>query len=67
MNSQEEQRFQEEIGTLKEQDKEGIMEIVTSWERRATLQATQSLGFCPQVVMLNKSRFFHKNLYMNKN
>ncbi|KAF3889280.1 MULTISPECIES: DUF4351 domain-containing protein [Nostocales] len=43
LNTQEEQRFQEEIGKLKEQDKEGIMEIVTSWERRATLQATQSL------------------------
>jgi hypothetical protein len=24
-------------------DKEGIMEIVTSWERRASLQATRSL------------------------
>ncbi|KYC40556.1 flagellar assembly protein H [Scytonema hofmannii PCC 7110] len=43
LNLQEEQRFQEEIGKLKEPDKEGIMEIVTSWERRASLQATRSL------------------------
>ncbi len=43
LNLQEEQRFQEEIGKLKEPEKEGIMEIVTSWERRASLQATRSL------------------------
>ncbi|MBW4507163.1 MAG: DUF4351 domain-containing protein [Scytonematopsis contorta HA4267-MV1] len=35
LNSQEEQRFEEEIGKLEEPQKGGVMEIVTSWGERA--------------------------------
>ncbi|WP_407896231.1 DUF4351 domain-containing protein [Scytonema sp. NUACC26] len=55
LNRQEEQRFQEEIGKLKEPDKEEIMEIVTSWGKQATRsliirQLNRRVGQLPETI-----------------
>ncbi|BAZ69414.1 hypothetical protein NIES4106_41860 [Fischerella sp. NIES-4106] len=56
LNRQEEQRFQEEIGRLEEPEKEGVMEIVTSWGERAERSLVLRLlnrrvGQLPDVVV----------------
>jgi predicted transposase YdaD len=55
LNLQEEQRFQEEIGKLREPDKEEIMEIVTSWGKQATRslilrQLNRRVGQLPETI-----------------
>ncbi|GAB1545051.1 DUF4351 domain-containing protein [Scytonema sp. NUACC21] len=55
LNPPEEQRFQEEIGKLKESEREGVMEIVTSWTEQATRslvlkQLNRQVGQLPETI-----------------